>query len=304
MTTLQNDFLSISVNDFGAELCSIKRGGREYLWQSDPTYWNRYSPVLFPFVGKVWNGEYHVNGKAYPMGQHGFARDMMFSLVSQENNRVCYALESNEETLRKYPYPFRLEISYVLHDNKVDVCWHVINTGNSDMYFQIGAHPAFFWPCIEDTAKWQSFKGETAGLMGYFRLSRAGKCPTLLHRSVLTDKGCVDPELQQTMMLQEAGWLPLTFDVFSKDALVLESSQVDRVELMTADRKPYLALDFEAPLVGLWSPPGKHAPFVCIEPWYGRCDRVDFFDDISERDHINRLSPNAHFEVKYTITVE
>lgn len=301
MKTLQNESISIAVNEFGAELCSIKKGGREYLWQSNPTFWNRFSPVLFPFVGKVWQGEYHVNGKAYPMGQHGFARDMQFCFVSETNDRLTYRLESNDETLAKYPYPFRLEISYVLHDTSVDVCWHVENIGTSDMFFQIGAHPAFYWPG-EKGADDQPVAHE--GLLGWFRLTRKGKKPSILHRSVLTDKGCVDPELQQTIMLEEAGMLPLNFDTFKKDALVLESSQVDKVELLTVDKKPYLTVAFDAPLVGLWTPPGKHAPFICIEPWYGRCDRVDFFDDISLKDHINRLPAGESFDVKYTITVE
>ncbi|MBR6520525.1 MAG: aldose 1-epimerase family protein, partial [Paludibacteraceae bacterium] len=60
---LENDFLAIEVSTFGAELQSIKdkTTGYEYLWHGDKAYWARRSPILFPIVGKVWNGRmlYH-----------------------------------------------------------------------------------------------------------------------------------------------------------------------------------------------------------------------------------------------------
>jgi len=302
MVTLSNNDLTIAVKEHGAELCSIRTVEREYLWQSNPAFWNRYSPVLFPQVGRVWQGEYRVDGQTYKMGQHGFARDMEFALLDKQDDRVSFVLESSEETLQKYPYPFRLVISYVLRGKQVDVCWHVENTGKKPMYFQIGAHPAFYWPGFDPATDSETDPYPEDGLLGYFRLTRKGEPVSLLRRSVLTSAGCVDPS-QSQQIASEAGMLPLDFTLFGKDALVLEDAQVDKVELLRADKTPYLTVDFAAPLVGLWSPPGKRAPFVCIEPWYGRCDRVDFFGDIADRDHINRLEAGACFDSVYTITV-
>jgi len=146
MHTLKNDLLTVQVKEHGAELASIRKGSIEYLWQADPAFWGRHSPVLFPIVGSVWEKRYRVDGKEYELGQHGFARDMDFSMVSSSDAEVRYRLESSEETLEKYPWPFVLEIAYRLHDNKLDVIWEVENPGTEDMYFQIGAHPAFNYP--------------------------------------------------------------------------------------------------------------------------------------------------------------
>lgn len=51
---LENDKLKIEISSHGAELFSVKRkaDSREYLWQGDPAFWGRRSPVLFPVVGK------------------------------------------------------------------------------------------------------------------------------------------------------------------------------------------------------------------------------------------------------------
>ena len=143
MKTLQNEYLSIQIAERGAELCSIMCNDKEYLWQADPKFWGRHSPVLFPIVGKVWDDVYTVEGKIYPLSQHGFARDMDFELVSQSATEVTYRLVSTEETLKKYPFPFLLEITYRLTGKMIEVIWKVENIGSSELHFQIGAHPAF-----------------------------------------------------------------------------------------------------------------------------------------------------------------
>ena len=52
MVVLSNDELAVQVAEHGAELSSIvaKATGKEYLWQADPAFWKRHSPVLFPIV--------------------------------------------------------------------------------------------------------------------------------------------------------------------------------------------------------------------------------------------------------------
>ena len=105
MKTISNEQLTIQVSPHGAELCSIFANGKEYLWQADPAFWKRHSPVLFPIVGSIWENEYRNEGIPYTLTQHGFARDMEFTLVSEKENEVHYRLISNEETLQKYPFP-------------------------------------------------------------------------------------------------------------------------------------------------------------------------------------------------------
>ena len=148
---LENDQIEVIVNYHGAELRSLKKKAteQEYLWNADAKYWGRTSPVLFPFVGGVKNKVYRHEGKEYPMNQHGFARDMEFSLVSQSADEVWFALEDTEETYKVYPFHFHLEIGYRLEDASVSVLWKVKNINDTEMHFAIGAHPAFFCPLHE-----------------------------------------------------------------------------------------------------------------------------------------------------------
>ncbi len=290
MQTLKNDVLTVQVKDHGAELASIRKGSTEYLWQADPAFWGRHSPVLFPIVGSVWDKKYRVDGKEFELGQHGFARDMDFTLVSADDTEVRYLLTSNEDTLKKYPWRFALEIGYRLRGNKVDVIWEVKNIGDEDMYFQIGAHPAFYYP---------DYKPETEE-RGYFSFDRSENLETVR----ISEKGCVDAETKYPLEVPQDGLLPIKRDTFDGiDALILEDSQVGRVTLHRTDGTPWLALEFTAPVVGLWSPPAKNAPFVCIEPWYGRCDRAGYAGDYRQKDWINRLASGEKFESVYTIEI-
>ncbi|MDE5865704.1 MAG: aldose 1-epimerase family protein, partial [Lachnospiraceae bacterium] len=106
-----NEQITIQVDSMGAEMKSLKKTttGVEYMWEGNPAFWKRTSPVLFPIVGGLRNGEYIHNKKSYPMGQHGFARDMEFILKSQTNREIWFSLKSNEETLKIFPYEFLLE---------------------------------------------------------------------------------------------------------------------------------------------------------------------------------------------------
>ncbi|MBR5833855.1 MAG: aldose 1-epimerase family protein, partial [Bacteroidales bacterium] len=287
MQTLQNEILTVEISEHGAELQSIRNAAAEYLWQGDPAYWGRRSPVLFPIVGSVWEKRYRVAGQEFELGQHGFARDMDFVLVSQTENEVRYRLESSEETLAKYPYPFALEIAYKLHGNKVDVIWDVTNPSDEQIYFQIGAHPAFNYPDY-------SLEKAERGFLSF------GKTDTL-ECIRIKEKGCVDAETKYPLELPADGLLPIAADTFDAiDTIMLEDSQIDQVAMYRADRTPWLKVTFDAPVVGIWSPPGKVAPFICLEPWYGRCDRAGYEGDYREKDWMNSLAPGESFHSVYT----
>ena len=290
MHILKNDVLTVEVSEHGAELHSIRKGATEYLWQADPKFWARHSPVLFPIVGSVWDKLYRVDGKVYELGQHGFARDMDFVKVEGNDTEVFYRLESNEETLKKYPWPFRLEIGYKLKGNAIEVIWRVYNPGTEEMYFQIGAHPAFYYP---------DYDPETDE-RGYFSFDRSEGLECIR----IMEKGCVDAVTKYPLEIPQNGLLPLrkdTFDVI--DTIMLQDSQIGRVTLHRNDGTPWLSLKFTAPVVGLWSPPTKNAPFICIEPWYGRCDRAGYTGDYRQKDWVNRLEPGKEFEGIYTIEI-
>ena len=286
--TLQNNQISIEVDSFGAELKSLRKlsTGTEYMWKADPKFWGRTSPVLFPFVGSVKNKEFRTKGKTYQMGQHGFARDMEFTLDTQTEDTLWFVLSSNEETLARYPYAFTLKLGYRLLTNGVEVIWRVENPGAEELPFSIGGHPAFNCPIDED-------KKQTD-----YQILFDTKKQVVSTRLV----DGLASDIQDTYALKD-GYLPVTEDLFDKDALVIEKDQAKQVSLCKKDGTPYLTVTMEAPLFGIWSPPGKEAPFICIEPWYGRCDGADFSGELTERKWGNIVAPKESFQVSYCVTV-
>ena len=275
---LENDYLAISVDTHGAELSSIinKKENKEMLWQGDPEYWGRKSPVLFPVVGKYKNGKTTYEGKEYLLGQHGFARDMEFVMAEKTSNKLTFILESNHKTLEVYPFNFRLTCTFQLVDNKIIVGWEVQNTDNKKIYFSIGAHPAFYCE-----------KSKTVLTMNSENLKY----------SLVNADGLYTPkkhDVESEFVLHDS--------IFDNDALIIENSNVTEVSLVDND-KEYITVKFDAPLFGIWSPTKKNAPFVCIEPWFGRCDAEDFNGDITEREWSNALEIGEKWYKEYEIIV-
>lgn len=264
-----------------------KTTGQEFLWHGDPAYWGRTSPILFPFVGKCENGEYVFEGETYRMPKHGFARDMEFDFISQTEQEIWFALTSSEETMQSYPFHFCLSIGYRLNGKTVEVLWKVENTNKKTMYFSIGGHPAFNCPIRADENQ-TDYKLEfyTDGILG---------CGTVDENGLLTDR-------IRHMELKN-GTLEITENMFEEDALIVENHQAQKVSFVTPSGEAYLSVAFDAPLFGIWSPTGKHAPFICIEPWYGRCDREEFAGTLEEREWENALEPGEEFEASYQITI-
>ena len=286
--TIQNSCLTVGVKDAGAELCSIKdAAGAEYLFDANPAYWGRSAPVLFPFVGSLKEKAFVYEGKTYPMGQHGFARDMTFCLLKQKEDEIWFRLESDAETLAKYPFAFVLDIGYRLEKNTVRVLWEVRNPSEEkDLYFSIGAHPAFLCPPCGG--------GMDGCYLGF-------DLPGDLSYRLLNSQGLVTQQTH-TLPLQN-GLFCLYPGLFDRDALIVEGKQTGRVWLADGEKKPFVTVEFNAPLFGIWSPAGKNAPFVCIEPWYGRCDAEDFSGDLTQREYGNCISPGQIFQENYCIQI-
>lgn len=287
---LKNEMLMVTVDSFGAELTSIvDKNGTEYLWCGDSKYWGRHSPVLFPVVGKPKDGKFTYDGKEYAMGQHGFARDMEFICTKQDTAEIWFKLNSTEDTLEKYPFAFCLEIGYLLIENMVKVMWKVTNCEQEkDMHFSIGAHPAFMCPLNEREEKIAySIQMDAKDKVDYYFLNA--------QNGLLVDK--------KYELALDHGIHKIDEGFFDESAYVIENSQVSEVSLVNPQGKAYITVKFDAPLVGIWSPEKKNAPFVCIEPWYGRCDKEDFVGTFEEREWSNQLAAGEVFEAAYDICV-
>ena len=283
---LSNNIITIEVNEHGAELVSLKKGGREYLWSADPAYWNRHAPILFPAVGKPFNNELHVDGKAYPMKQHGYARDSEFEVIGDGHLRLIPGPLSES-----YPLRLGLEVCYRLDGNVVEVTWTVENLDCCDAYFQIGAHPGFMLP---------DYKAEDA-THGFIRYYDRGEKPVLpVIVSALEDGNRVHLEESRRIPAE----MPIEANTFAHDALMFENGQVTKAVLCDKECREVLAVSCQqAEAYGIWAPHKEGCPFVCLEPWCGICDAKGFTGDISSRQYIHRLSPKEKYTFTYTIEV-
>lgn len=291
---LENDEIIVGVESFGAELKSLQRKSRregleniEYLWNADPRYWKRTSPVLFPVVGSLKNQSYRYEGQTYQMPQHGFARDMEFTLEEHTKTRISFVLRDTEETLQKYPFHFALHIAYEIEGTALKVIWKVENTNDKTMYFSIGAHPAFLCPLLDGTDKEE--------------YALAFDTDKNIVSGILAEDSTLGARTKEIVL--ENGILQTDDAIFDEGALVIENDQAHEVAMLLPDGTPYLAVAFDAPLFGIWSPAGMNAPFICIEPWYGRCDKFDFDGELADREWGNELAIGETFEADYVIKV-
>lgn len=285
---LENSKLKVEIDTLGAEVKSVmnKNNCQEYMWYGNPKYWGRTSPVLFPFVGSLKDKKYIWNGKEYSMGQHGFARDNEFILDNQTEDEVWFSFSSSEETLKKYPFEFVLRIGYKLCDNKVSVMWKVENPSKEKMYFSIGAHPAFLCPVNGEDKK--------AGYQLYF-----DGVSEIHHHGNDVALGLAIRE--DIVMPLNDGYVTITDDFFDRCTYMIEGNQTQCVGIADKEGKRIVDVEFNTPLFAVWSPEKKQAPFICIEPWYGRCDAVDFQGDLSEREFTESLNPGEIFDGGYAM---
>jgi len=280
--TLDNAQVSLQIAADGAEIKSLrdKNTGYEYMWGADPEFWGRTSPILFPVVGSYKDKTSYYGGKTYTMGQHGFARDMEFELESLIGHEIWFILKSNEDTLTKYPFRFELRVGYKLEGRSVTVMWNVKNVDNKTMYFSIGAHPAFNCSLHDCRLRFDTSENLISGI---------------LRDGVLSSEEKVIPLCDNEVELSP--------EMFDDDALIIENDQAHDVSIIDGQGKKIVEVVFDAPLFGIWSPVGKNAPFVCIEPWYGRADRADFNQNLEEREWGNVLEAGRSFEKSYKILV-
>lgn len=287
IVNLKNDKITIGVNTHGAELVSIvgNENAREYMWCGDEKYWGRVSPILFPFVGKLEKQRYIHEGVTYEnIPQHGFARDSEFELKEQTEDTIWFELIKDEKWNQNYPFDFKLRIGYRLEGKSVHVMWTVINEGSKELHFSIGAHPAF--AC-------------DGGLDGYSLDMHTNK--TEIECGILDAAGVLG-EKTVTQKI-ENGVLRLSDELFDDDALIMDGKGINTVTLCDKNDAPVLQLKFDVPQLGIWSPAKAHAPFVCIEPWYGRCDRAGFDGNLAEREYSNSLMSGHSFNKEYVIEI-
>ncbi|WP_046176325.1 aldose 1-epimerase family protein [Domibacillus indicus] len=289
MIILENEELKAVFSKSGAELREVfgKKTGLNYMWNGDSTYWGRVSPVLFPIVGRLKRDQYKLDGKSYHLSQHGFLRDVEFSIHQQDADHVSFVFESSDAFLDVYPYRFQAVIHYTLSGQSLNVRWEIHNKHNKKMYFSIGAHPAFNVPLSS---------GEKAGDYTLTFTPAPGR--------KVTQYELVDSLVREKDSLNEIEPISIQASLFQNDAFIY--SQIDRVSLTSSQTGHGVDVNLTGfPFVGIWSSYNRDrstmAPFVCIEPWYGIADTVNTTGNLNEKMGINELEKGGCFEADYTI---
>ncbi len=295
--TLENDELLVTVARRGAELTRIydKKADREVLWCAEPSVWNRHAPVLFPFVGKCYEGAYVHDGKEYGMTPHGFARDMDFEPLLCDMDECWFRLKDTPETYEKYPFHFEVEIGHRLEGRTIEVMWKVANTDSGEMLFMMGGHPAFQVPEGKNIYDF-TFEFNRRGC-------REGQFTDCLHYLAPNANGYEKEELQGNLKLSE-GRVPLTKGFFDTAlTYMFDEAQVSSVSLMV-DGSPYVTLECsDFPYLGIWTMEATHL-FVCLEPWYGICASDGYKGELKERRGIISLPGWENWQKSYRIRVE
>ena len=287
---IKSSQLSVVIDSHGAQLQSIRTAdGREILWQGDPAYWTSHAPNIFPYVARLTEGKYILNGREYGFGNHGLVRyeDLVPEDVSDQV--VTFRLDATEETMKKYPFDFRYRIRYETEENALIIRTTVENRGTERMYFAVGGHPGFNVP-MEEGLRFEDY---------YLEFDEESHP----YRIFLADSGAVTPR-QEVYEMENHRRIPLHHDLFDHDALVLHHAA--KAVTLKSDRGNHSVKvsypDFR--YVGFWHKPQTDAPYVCIEPWTSLPSREGIVENLALQADLLTLDPGKTWSTCWTIEVQ
>jgi galactose mutarotase-like enzyme len=286
MILIENEYLRAGIAPIGAELQSLlhKPTNIEHLWNGDPAFWPKYSPVLFPTVGPIKDETYYYQGKTYHLPRHGFAREKIFASQQISQTEALFTLTQDEETLAAYPFKFLLSLRYKLHEHSLSCTYEVSNPGSGNLVFSVGAHPAFAIPFVKDSSYTDY----------YLEFNKAEP----LERWKLQDGGLIGNHTQPLAINNNR--LALSASLFYEDALVLKNMQSNMITLACNKHPHGIRFSFDGfPYFGIWA--AKDASFVCLEPWCGIADSFNHNQQFEEKEGIEILTPGGSFERTWAV---
>ena len=282
--TLRSDGITAVIAPDGAELISLRDvQGLELLWQAGPA-WPRHAPILFPIVGRLKNDALRHQGTVFPMTQHGFARDRRFDWTRRSSTACTLVLTDDAQTRARYPFGFRLAVTYTVRKTDLEVAFEVTNTGDEMLPASIGAHPAFNWPLLPGSNK------------DAYRLIFSNQEREPIRR--LKD-GLLRAIPEPTPIRGKT--LDLSERLFQDDAVILDRPASTSVRY-GADRGQSIEVSWQGfRELGIWSKPG--APFLCIEPWHGFASPSDFDGEFTDKPGLMQIAPADTRMLTYRIRV-
>ena len=287
---IKNEHLSVEISSLGAELQSIKTAdGCEYLWQGNKEYWGGRAPIMFPICGRLFGGKYTYHGKEYTMPSHGIARASEFNIKKQANDSITLNLTSSDETKKLYPFDFSFDVSFSLVGSVIKVGYFVSNTGNDDLIFALGGHPAFNVP-LENGLCFEDYKAEFDKKCDAFRVDFSATCFLTENDQIYTQGGT------KTINLRH--------DLFDNDAIFLYNVP-KKIKLYSGKGTKSVTVKFDKmKYVGLWHSTKTDAPFVCIEPWTGVPSTDGIIDDFLTKKEMIHLGSGLTHRTGYEIEIK
>ena len=288
LITIGNEALSLTVDTLGAQMMKLQTAdGCEYLWQGDPKYWGDRAPVLFPFIGRLYQNTYRLNGTPYDMKIHGFAAASEFAVAEQGADFVVLRLENTPKTYEVYPVSFALDITYRLEGATVVTDYRVTNRGGEMMHFGIGGHPGFRVP-LEEGERFEDYRlvfGECC------QPDRVGFTEAVLL------SGCDRP-----YPLDGGNTIPLSHGLFDDDAIILKN-MAKKVTLCGRKTRSVTVHYPDMAYLGIWHWPKTDAPYVCIEPWTSLPARQDVEEEFSCKSDLIHLAAGKTYENTWIISI-
>jgi len=288
MMTIKNNKLKATFNELGAELVSLINieTEKEIIWEGNSDFWGGQSPVLFPIVGALKNEQYIFEGKTFELPRHGFARRKTFNMKNSSDNEVIFELKSDEKSLKIYPFEFSLEIKYTLVEKKLTVSYQVKNLSEKEMYFSLGAHPGF----AIDTENGLNYNDYEISFSDDEKLEIHPLIDNLISNET------------QTIELDNKT-LPLSYELFSKDALVMTTMKSKELILRNNKTNHKVIFSFSNfPYFGIWA--AKNANFVCLEPWQGIADLENHNQKLTEKFGILKLKNGEDWKANWAVEIE
>jgi len=284
--TLSNAHLEARVSPQGAELIRLRdEQGRDLLWDGDPAFWTGRSPLLFPVVGRLRDDRALIDGRAYSMKQHGFARLSTFDVIDAGPDSCRLRLSASDATREQFPFDFRLDMTYRLDGARLIIVASVLNPESRVLPVSFGYHPALRWPL--------PYGGERYAHEIRFEVPE----PAPLHN--LSD-GLIGDASRPTPVQDNR--LPLHDDLFHDGALVWSTLASRKMRYGVPGHRSVSVSFPGMPHLGIWTKPG--AGYVCIEPWQGYADPVVFEGELGDKPGIVMVQPGESRDFAMEIAVD
>lgn len=285
---LENECLRVILTTDGAQIKSVvrKSDAVEHIWQADPTVWGYHTPILFPYTGKVKDGKILAKGTLYEnCPQHGFARRMEHTPVCCDENRVIMELTENAETLKQWPYRFRLISTFTLEEDTLHHTLTVENRDEANMPFGIGYHPAFRLP-FDDQHTYEDYELR-------FDEQESPLCLDTSNGGLIGDKLYYLGKNIRTVALDQ--------QLFANDSHCMLGLQSNTLGLYEKDTGRGVVCSIRNfPYVLIWSKPGV-PKFVCIEPWHSLPSLVNGSYKWTEKPAAAVLAPGFNWSTTLSI---